>query len=105
VAGAMLGDTEPYRTVPYFFSDLADWAKLEYVGPHETHDEIVWRGDREAGEFTAWYLGGGKVVGALTVGRPEDLIHARRLVETGVDVSEQRKTLAEMDSDLDSLGG
>jgi 3-phenylpropionate/trans-cinnamate dioxygenase ferredoxin reductase subunit len=46
---AMLGEQEPYDVVPYFFSDLADWAGLEYVGPHERYDELVWRGDREAG--------------------------------------------------------
>ena len=60
---------EPYRVVPYFFSDLADWASLEYVGPAERWDEVVWRGDRDAGEFSAWYLDGGKVAAAL-VGRP-----------------------------------
>ena len=32
-ARGMMGETEPYREVPYFFSDLADWASLEYVGP------------------------------------------------------------------------
>ena len=29
----MLGDDADYDVVPYFFSDLADWASLEYVGP------------------------------------------------------------------------
>ena len=55
-ARAMLGETEPYRELPYFFSDLADWASLEYVGPAEDWDEVVWRGDRDVGEFSAWYL-------------------------------------------------
>ena len=51
----------PYREVPYFFSDLADWASLEYVGPAEEWDEVVIRGDFDGGEFSAWYLkdGGG----------------------------------------------
>ena len=26
-------ETEPYTTVPYFFSDLGDWTWFEYVGP------------------------------------------------------------------------
>ena len=29
----MLGADADYDVVPYFFSDLADWASLEYVGP------------------------------------------------------------------------
>ena len=62
-AKAMLGSTDPYREVPYFFSDLADWASLEYVGPADEWDEVVWRGDLDAGEFSAWYLKDGKVAG------------------------------------------
>src|SRR3712207_5903096 len=40
-AAAMLGSDEPYREVPYFFSDLADWASLESVGPAEDWDDVV----------------------------------------------------------------
>ncbi len=48
----MLGEDADYDVVPYFFSDLADWASLEYVGPAQDWDEEVWRGDRDAGEFS-----------------------------------------------------
>jgi 3-phenylpropionate/trans-cinnamate dioxygenase ferredoxin reductase component len=104
VAGGLLGEPEPYRVVPYFFSDLADWTSLEYVGPAERWDEIMWRGDRDAGEFSAWYLDGGKVAAALSVGRSEDLAHARRLLESGADVSGQKDMLADADSDLEEIG-
>ena len=40
VARAMLGCAEPYREIPYFFSDLADWASIEYVGPAYEWDEV-----------------------------------------------------------------
>jgi 3-phenylpropionate/trans-cinnamate dioxygenase ferredoxin reductase component len=104
VARAMLGSTEPYREIPYFFSDLADWASLEYVGPALEWDEIVWRGDPAADEFSAWYLNGGAVKGALAVGRSEDLIHARTLIETGADISAHREALADVDSELEAVG-
>jgi 3-phenylpropionate/trans-cinnamate dioxygenase ferredoxin reductase component len=100
----LLGAGEDYRVVPYFFSDLADWASLEYVGPAEDWDEIVWRGDRDSGELLAWYLKDGKVAGALSVERSEDLAHARRLLESGADVSDDRDTLADLDSDLEPVG-
>ncbi len=103
-AGAMLGESEPYREVPYFFSDLADWASLEYVGPAQRWDEVIFRGDRDAGEFSAWYIDGGKVAGALSVGRSEDLMVARRLIESGVDVSGQLEQLADVDTDLAAVG-
>jgi 3-phenylpropionate/trans-cinnamate dioxygenase ferredoxin reductase subunit len=103
-ARGMLGEEEPYCEVPYFFSDLADWASLEYVGPAQEWDELVWRGDRDAGEFSAWYLQAGRVAAALSVGRSEDLVHARRLIESGADVSGQTDALADGDSDLDVVG-
>lgn len=74
----MLGAEADYEVVPYFFSDLADWASLEYVGPAADWDEEVWSGDREAGEFSVRYMKDGKLAGALGVGRPEDLAEARR---------------------------
>jgi 3-phenylpropionate/trans-cinnamate dioxygenase ferredoxin reductase subunit len=83
VAGGMLGDDRDYDVVPYFFSDLADWASLEYVGPAQDWDEEVWRGDREAGEFSVFYMKDGRVAGALSVGRSEELAEARRLLADG----------------------
>jgi 3-phenylpropionate/trans-cinnamate dioxygenase ferredoxin reductase component len=100
---ALLGEEKPYDVVPYFFSDLADWASYEYVGPAERWDEIVWRGDRDAGEFTAWYLDGGRVAGALALGRSEDLAEARRLLADRVVVTDQKDALADVDSDLATI--
>jgi 3-phenylpropionate/trans-cinnamate dioxygenase ferredoxin reductase component len=103
-AKGLMGESEPYRVVPYFFSDLADWASLEYVGPAERWDELVWRGTMDSGEFLVWYLEGGKVAAALSVGRSEDLEHARRLLESGADVSGQKDELTDVDSDLETIG-
>jgi 3-phenylpropionate/trans-cinnamate dioxygenase ferredoxin reductase component len=99
-AGNMLGEERDYDVVPYFFSDLADWASLEYIGPAYEWEEEIWRGDRESGEFSLWYLKDGKVAGALSVGRSEDLAEARRLLADGVDVSAARRQLADPGSDL-----
>ena len=104
-AGAnLLGEDKDYDVVPYFFSDLADWASLEYVGPAYEWDEEVWRGDRDAGEFLVWYLKDGKVAGALSVDRSEDLGEARRMLAQGVDVSGVKEQLADVDSDLSAIG-
>jgi 3-phenylpropionate/trans-cinnamate dioxygenase ferredoxin reductase component len=102
-ARGMLGETEPYRELPYFFSDLADWASFEYVGPAYEWDEVVIRGDLEDGEFSAWYLKDGVVKGTLAAGRSEDLVPARALIEVGTDVSGQREALADVDSELESI--
>jgi 3-phenylpropionate/trans-cinnamate dioxygenase ferredoxin reductase subunit len=101
---AMLGEQRPYDVVPYFFSDLADWASLEYVGPHEKYDELVWRGDPDAGEFSVFYIDAGRVAGALSVGRSDDIDQARRLLADGVDVSGSLDVLGDAEGDLESLG-
>jgi 3-phenylpropionate/trans-cinnamate dioxygenase ferredoxin reductase component len=99
----MLGADADYDVVPYFFSDLADWASLEYVGPAAEWDQEIWRGSRSDGEFSVWYLQGGKVAGCLSVGRSEDLAEARRLLVDGVDVSGATAQIADAAADLSSL--
>jgi 3-phenylpropionate/trans-cinnamate dioxygenase ferredoxin reductase subunit len=101
----MLGEDADYDVVPYFFSDLSDWASLEYVGPAADWDEEIWRGSREDGEFSVWYLKSGKVAGCLSVGRSEDLAEARRLLAEGVDVASAKAQIADASADLSSLGG
>jgi 3-phenylpropionate/trans-cinnamate dioxygenase ferredoxin reductase subunit len=103
-ARGMTGGEEPYRELPYFFSDLGDWASLEYVGPAYEWDDEVWRGDPATDEFSVWYLHEGRIKGALAVGRSEDLIHARRLIESGADVSADADALRDSESDLESIG-
>ncbi|MFJ3339181.1 NAD(P)/FAD-dependent oxidoreductase [Streptomyces sp. NPDC086766] len=76
----MLGLSTPHVEVPYFWTDLADWARLEYVGPAAKWDEERVIGSLRSGKFTVWYLLGGRVAAALTCGRPEDLEHARELI-------------------------
>jgi 3-phenylpropionate/trans-cinnamate dioxygenase ferredoxin reductase component len=79
-ARSMLGSDKPHDVVPYFFSDLADWTWMEYVGPAYRWDEEIVRGSLEDGEFTVWYVDGGRLAGALSVNRSDDLELARRLI-------------------------
>jgi 3-phenylpropionate/trans-cinnamate dioxygenase ferredoxin reductase component len=102
-AAGMLGAEDAYEVVPYFFSDLADWASLEYVGPAYEWDREVWRGDRAGGEFSVWYLQGGRVAGCLSVGRSEDLAEARRMLAAGVDVSGAAAQIEDPAVDLASI--
>lgn len=102
----MLGQDVAHEAVPYFFSVLAKWGELEYVGPAYEWDEEILRGSYEDGSFTNWYLKDGRVAAALTFGRSDDLEHARRLMSEGVTLDEaQRAALAEEDSDLTALAG
>ncbi len=99
---SMLGSEEPYDVVPYFFSDLADWASLEYLGPARSWDREIVRGSLDDGAFTIWYLEGDRVVAALSVGRSEDLPHARRwLSERATPAQPER--LGDLSEDLEAL--
>jgi 3-phenylpropionate/trans-cinnamate dioxygenase ferredoxin reductase component len=95
----MLGKDTEHDAVPYFFSDLADWASMEYVGPGS--GEPVIRGSLEDGDFTAFYVDGGKVTAALTVGRSDDLEHAQRFMKG--EASPDPAALADESADLASL--
>ncbi|MBV9802901.1 MAG: FAD-dependent oxidoreductase [Solirubrobacterales bacterium] len=99
----MLGRDQPHDVVPYFFSDLSDWASLEYVGPAAEWETEVVRGSIDDGEFTIFYLQGGRVAAALSVGRSDDLEHARRLLSSGADVSDHAGELQDVSSDLASV--
>jgi 3-phenylpropionate/trans-cinnamate dioxygenase ferredoxin reductase subunit len=86
----MVGRDVPHDVVPYFFSDLADWASLEYVGPAYKWDTEVIRGSLDEGKFSVWYLDSdGRVEAALSVGRSNDLEHARRLIASETSVGGQ----------------
>jgi 3-phenylpropionate/trans-cinnamate dioxygenase ferredoxin reductase component len=96
----MLGRATPHDVVPYFFSDLADWVGYEYVGPGS--GETVIRGSLDDADFTVFYLGDdGAVKAALTVGRSDDLDHARRFIKE--DTAPDRAQLADEGTDLGEL--
>ena len=58
---------------------VSDWAAIEYLGPAYDWDREVIRGSVQQGAFTVFYLHRGRLAGALTVGRSEDLLPARRI--------------------------
>jgi 3-phenylpropionate/trans-cinnamate dioxygenase ferredoxin reductase component len=95
----MLGRGVEHDVVPYFFSDLADWTSMEYVGPG-TGDPVV-RGSLDADDFTAFFVKDGRVVAALTVGRSDDLETAKRLMVSREQVDPA--ALADESQDLGSL--
>ena len=93
-ARAMLGSDEPFAEVPYFWSDLADWTTLEYVGHAREWDEEIVHGDVSAGEFSVWYLHEDELLAALAVGRIDDVELAAALIVAGAGGERVRGALA-----------
>jgi NADPH-dependent 2,4-dienoyl-CoA reductase/sulfur reductase-like enzyme len=67
-ARSMLGQSVSYDRVPYFYTDQYDLG-METAGLPEpgTYDEIVYRGDKDSGEFIAFWLADGAVVAGMNV--------------------------------------
>jgi 3-phenylpropionate/trans-cinnamate dioxygenase ferredoxin reductase subunit len=67
-ARSMLGQAVSHDAVPYFFSDQYDLG-METAGLPEpgSYDQVVYRGDRDAREFIAFWLSGGSVVAGMNV--------------------------------------
>jgi 3-phenylpropionate/trans-cinnamate dioxygenase ferredoxin reductase subunit len=101
-ARAMLGDNTGYDRIPYFFSDQYD-VGMEYSGHAPRWDEVVFRGDREGGEFVAFWLKDGRVIAGMNVNvwdvneQVQALIRSRREID--------RAALSSSDVSLDELAG
>ena len=78
----------PYTVVPYFFSDLADWTWIEYVGPAGPDDEATVRGSMDDDDFVVYYSRDGRVTGCLGVNRSDDVEAAKQLIADGAGVPE-----------------
>jgi 3-phenylpropionate/trans-cinnamate dioxygenase ferredoxin reductase subunit len=66
VANSFTSGHAPYAAVPYFWSDQYD-VSLEYRGQASGGDQLVWRGDRQALNFSVFYLRDGLVDAVLSV--------------------------------------
>ena len=92
VAANILGGSDRYDPVPYFWSEQFG-RMVQYCGHHTGADRLVWRGDTEGRDWTAcWLAGGGpagtgeRLVAVLAVARPRDLLQGRRLIASGTPV-------------------
>jgi 3-phenylpropionate/trans-cinnamate dioxygenase ferredoxin reductase subunit len=92
-ARSMLGEHAGYDRIPYFYSDQYE-VGMEYSGHAPNWDEVVFRGDREGGEFIAFWLKNGSVIAGMNVNvwdvndQVQALIRSRRTVERGALESE-----------------
>lgn len=94
------GSHKPHSEVPWFWSDQFD-LNLQIVGYPTCWDEIVWRGEPSSRQATAFYLHGGRVVGANALNNPRDIRFARMLIErkslvTASDLADPAVKLADL---------
>jgi 3-phenylpropionate/trans-cinnamate dioxygenase ferredoxin reductase component len=85
-AQAIIGDPQPYRATPWFWSNQYD-LKLQTVGLSTGHDEAILRGDPATRSFSVVYLKRGKVIALDCVNNVRDYAQGRKLVEQAVSLS------------------
>jgi len=96
----MAGFREAYAPIPYFWSDQYEYT-MQFVGSARGHDDIALRGDLLRYSFTAFYLREGRVRAAFSIGRPRDIMAARRLIRVADPVDSD--ILADERNDLRAL--
>jgi 3-phenylpropionate/trans-cinnamate dioxygenase ferredoxin reductase component len=99
-ARSMLGEPVSYDRIPYFFSDQYE-VGMEYSGFATGWDEVVFRGDREAGEFVAFWLRDTRVVAGMNVNVWDVNQHVQALIRSRQPVD--AAALRDADTPLDAL--
>jgi 3-phenylpropionate/trans-cinnamate dioxygenase ferredoxin reductase subunit len=99
-AAALLGRREPFRAVPWFWSDQGD-VKLQMVGLPTLADKSILRGLPESGSFSVFHYAGGRLVAIDSVNRPADHMVGRRMLGAGIDPPPE--LVADESADLKAL--
>jgi len=87
----MLGASEAYDRLPYFFSDQYDTG-MEYAGLARNWDRVVFRGDPASREFIAFWIAGDRVVAGMNFNVWDVTDDIQRLIRLGVALDDRRLT-------------
>jgi 3-phenylpropionate/trans-cinnamate dioxygenase ferredoxin reductase subunit len=99
-ARAMLGEPISYDRIPYFFSDQYE-VGMEYSGYATEWDDVVFRGDRDGGEFVAFWIKDGRVVAGMNVNVWDVNDHVQALIRSRAQVDVA--ALQDPDTPVESL--
>ena len=78
-AANLIGGDEAYDPVPYFWSEQFG-RMVQYAGHQVAADALIMRGEPSSSTWTVCSMRDERLVAALTVGRPRDIAHARRMI-------------------------
>lgn len=99
-ATTLLGKPEPYRAVPWFWSDQGD-AKLQMVGLSMDATQSVVRGNSDDGAFSVFHYNNDRLLAIDSVNRPADHMVGRRLLSGGLSITPEQA--ADEDVNLKAL--
>jgi 3-phenylpropionate/trans-cinnamate dioxygenase ferredoxin reductase component len=96
VAARLTGSAKPYDGLPWFWSDQGP-DKLQMVGLTTGYDQVVVRGDRGAGAFSAFCYKAGRLLGIESVNRAGDHMFGRRLLAANRSITPEQAADASFD--------
>lgn len=82
VAKGIMGRAQPYKALPWFWSDQYD-LRLQTAGLAIGYDRTVLRGDPQMREFSVIYLKAGRIIAIDCVNTVADYVQGRKLIEGG----------------------
>lgn len=100
VAGAMMGESEPFRSVPWYWSDHHD-VNVQVAGRIDETATIVTR-THSGDSVSYFYLSGTTLVGAVGINAARDVRGAMLLMERGTPIDPE--ALRDVKTDVRKLG-
>jgi 3-phenylpropionate/trans-cinnamate dioxygenase ferredoxin reductase subunit len=88
-AATLLGRREPYRAIPWFWSDQAD-LKLQIAGLSTGYDSVVLRGDPDSESFSVLYYRDGLLLAADSVNAPLDHLAVKNALKADQTIDPDR---------------
>ena len=101
VAAAIVGRREPYRALPWFWTDQFD-VKLQMAGISTGYDAVVTRGSAESRKLSVFYFKQGRLSAIDSINRPLDHMIGRKLIAAGTSLTPEQA--ADESVDLRKLG-
>jgi 3-phenylpropionate/trans-cinnamate dioxygenase ferredoxin reductase component len=100
VAAAIVGRSENYRAVPWFWTDQFD-IKLQMAGLSDGYGQVVTRGEPESRKFSVFYFRDGRLAAVDSINRPADHMAGRKLIGAGTEITPEQA--ADTSVDLKAL--
>ncbi|MGA2882656.1 MAG: FAD-dependent oxidoreductase [Bryobacteraceae bacterium] len=102
IAAAIVGRSENYRAVPWFWTDQFD-IKLQMAGLSGGYGQVVTRGEPESRKFSLFYFRDGRLAAVDSVNRPGEHLAARKLIGAGTSITPEQA--ADLSVDLKMPAG
>jgi len=88
-AAVMLGATEPYDPVPWFWSDQYD-VKLQIAGLNRGYDQVVLRPGKRPGSQSVWYYRQGALIAVDAMNDALAYAFGKKALESGKTIAPER---------------